>query len=260
MTADPATRWTIVPRPRPQAALRLLCFPYAVGSASLYAPWADLLPDWVEMHAVELPGHGSRKAELPLTRLDSLVEVAARGLAPLFDRPFALFGHSMGALLAFELARWLQRHGPSPQITLVAGRGAAHLPDPGPMLYAATEEALINELLRLGGTTPVLLDDPSRLERLIALTRADFAVCETYSCRDNEPLTSPLAAFGGTTDPDWHESHLAVWSQHTTNSFALHMFPGDHFFLHSARPQLLERIAQALSSTGTPGSTAVDVW
>lgn len=247
MTPARENRWLVTPRRRPEAALRLFCFPFAVGSAAIYDAWADELPAWIELNAVELPGRGGRKAERPFTRLNSLVDVAGHALRPYLDRPFALFGHSMGALIAFELARWLERAGTPSRFTFVAGRGAADLPDPGPMFYAASDDALVEELLRLGGTTPGLFDDPARLQRLVDLTRADFAVCETYCFRDRKPLAGPLMALGGQDDPDWHEPHLARWSRHTSSNFALHMLPGDHFFLHSSRALLLEHVVGALA-------------
>lgn len=239
-------QWLSIPRPVSDPAMRLFCFPFAAGGASIYREWPEELPADVEMCAVELPGRGDLRGELPLTRMASLVEVTARVLAPRLDRSYALFGHSMGALIVFELARYLAARGRPPALLLAAGRGAPQIPDPGPALYAASEEDLVRELKRLGGTPSKTLDDPARRARLLLLVRADFAVCETYSYRDAPPLACPLVVYGGADDPDWKRQHLDAWRRHTTGPFEVHILPGDHFFLQSSRSELLANLRDQL--------------
>ena len=238
--------------PRPGARLRLLCVPYAGGSAAAFRGWANSLPVDVELWGVQLPGRASRRDEPPLTRMDSLVEVIADELVAvrdgaLTDRPFALFGHSMGALVAFELARQLrERHKVPVSGLLVAGRGAPHLPDPGPALACGREPALVAELQRLGGVPAEVLRDEVRRARMLRLIRADFAVCETYAYQSAAPLDCPITVFGGIEDFDWPLETLAAWRVHTTSTTQVHTFAGGHFFIDTAREAFLRQLAASL--------------
>lgn len=244
--------------PRPDAKLSLLCVPYAGGSAAVFRGWADTLPAEVELWGVQLPGRASRRDESPLTRMDSLVEVIAAELVTaheraLADRPFAIFGHSMGALLAFELARQLRdRHGLTVSGLLVAGRGAPHLPDPGPALACGSEPALVAELQRLGGVPAEVLEDEMRRARMLRLIRADFAVCETYAYQSAAPLDCPISVFGGTEDFDWPVETLSAWREHTKSTAQVHTFAGGHFFIDSARQTFLEQLAASLEPVVKP--------
>ncbi len=239
--------------PRPNARLRLLCVPYAGGSAAAFRGWTNSLPADVELWGVQLPGRASRRDEPPLTRMDSLVEVIANELVAvrdgaLTDRPCALFGHSMGALVAFELARQLRdRHKVPVSGLLVAGRGAPHLPDPGPALACGSEPALVAELQRLGGVPAAVLDDPQRRARMLRLIRADFAVCETYAYQLAAPLDCPITVFGGIDDFDWPLETLAAWREHTTSTARVHTFAGGHFFIDTAREAFLRQLAACLA-------------
>ena len=244
--------------PRPGAQLRLLCVPYAGGSAGAFRGWASDLPADVELWGIQLPGRASRRDEAPLTRMDSLVEVIAAELVAvrggtLGDRPFALFGHSMGALVAFELARQLRdRHGLAVSGLLVAGRGAPHLPDPGPALACGSEPALVAELQRLGGMPADVLDDPGRRARMLRLIRADFAVCETYAYQVAAPLDCPIAIFGGIEDFDWPLDTLEAWREHTTSTACAYTFAGGHFFIDTVREAFLKQLAASLHPAVEP--------
>lgn len=233
-----------VRREHPPAA-RLFCLPYAAGSANIFRHWHTSLPPEIELCAVQLSGRAERRDERPFARLGSLVEVAGGAIEPLLDRPFAIFGHSMGSLIAFELARWLERRGHTPALVMPAGRGAPELPDPGPALHAASERSLVAELLRLGGTSREMFTDQERMARIVPIIRADFAICECYAFQESAPLACPIIAFGGMQDPDWPEAHIAAWGAHTQSDFAYHMFPGEHFFLHSCERELLAKIRTA---------------
>ncbi|MGD9647813.1 MAG: thioesterase II family protein [Pirellulales bacterium] len=239
--------------PRPDARLRLVCLPYAGGSAAAFRGWPAELPSHVELWGVQLPGRASRRDEPPLTRMESLVEVLAAELvaahsAALGSKPFALCGHSMGALVAFELARRLRDRYELPVAgLLVAGRGAPHVPDPGPALACGSEPALVAELRRLGGAPAAVLDDPQRRARLLRLIRADFAVCETYAFAPAAALDCPIGVFGGVEDHDWPLPTLEAWQQHTSGECRVHVLPGGHFFIDTARADFLNQLADELA-------------
>jgi medium-chain acyl-[acyl-carrier-protein] hydrolase len=172
--------------------------------------------------------------------------VLAEGLRPYLDLPFAFFGHSMGALIAFELARHLaRRQARGPMHLFVSGRAAPQLPDEGPPIHHREYEAFVEELRHLNGTPAEVLQNPELLELLLPRLRADFALCETYRCPAGPPLRCPLTAFGGLED-DVTREELRAWESQTVGPFTLQLFPGDHFFLHRSRQGLVEAIVQAL--------------
>jgi medium-chain acyl-[acyl-carrier-protein] hydrolase len=235
-----ATPWFTSQRPNARARLRLFCFPYAGGGAAIYRLWPQSLPSEVEVCVAQLPGRGTRLREQPFTSLDALVEAAAEAIAPSLDKPFALFGHSMGAMISFELARRLREQGrPQPAHLFVSGRRAPQLPNDDPVSYNLPDADLGRELLRLNGTPKEVLEHPELMELMLPLLRADFSVVETYVYRPGVPLDCPLTAFGGLRDSEVGREQLEAWSEQTTSEFALRMLPGDHFFLNDAQAQTL---------------------
>jgi medium-chain acyl-[acyl-carrier-protein] hydrolase len=188
--------------------------------------------------------------ERPFTRLRSLVEAVAPDILPALDKPFAFFGHSMGALVSFELARYLRRqHGIAPAHLFVSGRSAPQMNIARQPLYDLPEPELVKELRSLNGTPPEVLEHPELMELVLPLVRADFAVCDTYLYQDEKPLDCPLSAYGGLQDADVPRAHLENWGAQTTASFKVRMFPGNHFFLHSHEGLLLQTLARELQDT-----------
>jgi medium-chain acyl-[acyl-carrier-protein] hydrolase len=248
-TRSPATQpWLAVSKPKAAATVRLFCFPYAGGSASLFRRWSLTLPAHVEVCPVQLPGRESRFREKPFTRCMPLVEALAEALRPELDKPFAFFGHSMGALLAFELARLLrQLHGLSPVHLFVSGRRAPQTGPDDEQLHSLPDAALLEALGRLKGTPPQILENAELMELLLPMLRADFAVCETYRYTPQPPLSCPITVFGGLHDPKASREHLDAWSGQTSAAFRMRMFAGDHFFLHSVEASLLQALSEELS-------------
>src|SRR5262249_3231561 len=244
-----STPWLLRPRSDPRADLRLFCFPYAGGGASLFRRWADILPAGVEVCPVQLPGREGRFREAAFDRLPPLVETLARELRAFLDRPFAFFGHSMGALLGFELARQLRRMGAAgPAHLFVSGRRAPQVARSEAPIHALPDAAFRDEHRRFTGTPAAVLDNAELLELLLPTLRADFTLVETYTHHAEAPSDTPITAFGGTDDPLASWEQLDAWRAQTTGSFRLCMVPGGHFFLQTAELSTLEEIARDLHS------------
>jgi medium-chain acyl-[acyl-carrier-protein] hydrolase len=227
--------------------LRLFCFPYAGGAAAIYRQWSKLLPSY-QIVPIEFPGHSSRIEERLFRRIDPLVEEIVGNFLPKFEeQPFAFFGHSMGALVAFEVARKLAaRHHIAPTCLFVSGRRAPHLKSGGARVYDLHEDGLVGELRRLNGTPREILESQELLQLLLPAVRADFELIHTYKYCALPSLSCPIVAFGGSEDGETPRKELDAWRLHTRRSFSLHMLPGDHFFQHSAQELLLQIIGQEL--------------
>lgn len=239
--------WVSYPKPCRRQRLRLFCFPYAGGGTSLYHAWLPALPPGVELCRVHLPGRENRLTEPAFERLPPLIERLARALPAHCDVPVAFFGHSMGALVAFELARELRRQGAAGPVHLfLSGHRAPQIPDPDPPIHHLPDAQFLSELQRLDGTPEEVLRDAELMQLAMPTLRADFAACETYSYAADEPLDCPISAFGGAWDPRLPEEQLAGWREQTSERFCLRMLPGSHFFLHTARPLLLSALYEDL--------------
>ncbi len=232
---------------KPKARLRLFCFPYAGGSASLYRDWETALPLEVEVCSVQLPGRENRLQEAPITHIPSMVQVLTHAIRPYLDRPFAFWGHSMGALIGFELARQLRREGmPEPCHLFVSGRKAPQIPHSRIPVHQLPESEFMEEIRRLNGTTMAVLQNKELMELLLPTLRADFALVETYTYCHEVPLGCGISVFGGLQDDLVNYDDLEAWNAQTQQNFKVRMFSGDHFFVHSNRHQLLWAMSQDL--------------
>jgi medium-chain acyl-[acyl-carrier-protein] hydrolase len=231
------------------ARVQLFCLPFAGGGASIYRTWGAELAPSVAMCPIQLPGREERLAERPYTDLRTLAEHLAERLRPYTHRPFALFGHSMGALLAFEVARSLRRQAsPRPVMLFLSAHRAAHLPlRRQPFVHLPTP-AFLQGVRALGGTPSAVFEHPDLLALTLPALRADFTACDTYCFVPEAPLDCPLMLYAGCQDTEATPEEVAAWSVHTTQSASLRVFPGQHFFLRSDRDQLLRVTATALAS------------
>lgn len=226
----------------------LLCFPHAGGSATAYARWSSALPD-AHVVPVELPGRGQRIDEPPLDAMPALVTDLAAQVMPYVRGSFALFGHSMGALVAFELAHRLRRFGLRPTRLLVSG----HVP-PGaaqrdrPPRHQLPDSELWAEVRKLNGTSAAAYDSAEIRELFTAAIRADFALVENYLPEPKKPLECPISVFGGSADPEVAPAELAGWSAHTTGGHTVSVLPGDHFYLHQDPHVFLGALGRELHS------------
>ncbi len=233
--------------------LRLFCFAYAGGGASVFRPWATALPPALEVFALRLPGRENRIKEAPFVRMTALIDALLPTILPYLNGPFAFFGHSLGALVSFELARALcERHSMVPRRLLVSACPAPQIARAGKALHTMPDAEFIAALQRLNGLPEAVLQNHELLEMLIPTLRADFAVYETYSFQPGPPLPCAISAFGGLRDTDIAREKLTAWNEQTANDFVVRMLPGDHFFIQSAQELLLRFVAQDALGGDTP--------
>jgi medium-chain acyl-[acyl-carrier-protein] hydrolase len=226
--------------------MRLFCLPYAGGGASVFRSWSKDLPQNLELCAVQLPGRENRVREPPFRHISALIEILTESIKSYLNLPFAIFGHSVGALVAFELARQIRRvYGLSATHLFVASRRAPHLVSQE-AIHRLPDASFIEELRRYDGIPELLLREKELMQLLLPAIRADFAINETYVYSAEEPLECPISVFGGLNDPKVSSDYLTPWREHTRRVFSQHIFPGNHFFLQSSRELLLQRIADDL--------------
>ena len=235
-------------RVTPNPGLRLFFFPHAGGSAASFRGWPAHLPMDAACYAIQLPGRGDRLREPPFTALTALVDNLAIEMQPWLQPPFVFFGHSMGALIAFELTRRLQAmRVPTPVHLFVSGRGTPDRRSTRRRLYDLPDEELIEEVDRLGGLPGSVRADAELMHLLLPTMRADFSVTQTYVFAPGPPLECPITALGGTHDPDVGIDQIAGWRDHTTRTFTMHVIEGDHFFVDSAMLRVCGILFKTLS-------------
>ena len=244
--------WITCPVPNPAARLRLFCLPFAGGGATIFRTWARALPPTIEVCPVQLPGRENRLGESPYTDILPLAQTLARQIRLYSQKPFAIYGHSMGALLAFELTRILQRqNAPLPLTLFLAAHRAAHLSPRRAPLYALPDEELIQALRRLGGLQDEVIEDRELLDILLPTLRADLTLCDRYGFSSDTPLNCPFQLYAGRDDTEVPPEDMHSWSEHSTQSSSLHIYSGGHFFLRSDSDALMQEIAGALAQLGT---------
>lgn len=243
-------RWIVRHSSAPDAAVRMFCFSHAGGGGGVYRAWpADIGPA-VEVWGVQLPGRESRTGEPPYRRMAPLAAGLAEAIGPHLDKPFVFFGHSMGALVAFEVARELRRSSmPPPARLFLAAFRAPHLPSPNVKIYHWPDEVL-KVVLQTDGTPAEVLRNEEFMQALLPTLRADMEVCDTYEYAPESPLDCPFSVFGGIDDVRVRDSDLQGWRTHTSSTCSVSMLPGTHFFLHNARQVLLDKMQQDLEKDG----------
>ena len=264
--------WWPLGMPQSPTATRLLCFPHAGGGASAYRSWTRAAPPELEVCPVQLPGREARIREAPFRRVDEAVAALLEVVRPYLDRPYALFGYSMGALLAYELTNALVRSGsPSPVALFAAAAGApgfAGVDDTDALADSPTDartdarsggnpqshrnlhalpDAAFKEALRdLSGTPDAVLEHEELMELMLPVLRADFELHETYQPGSAQPVPCPLVAFGGDDDPNVSVNELTAWEGFTAGAFRHIVYPGHHFFFETAGDDILAQVAQTL--------------
>jgi medium-chain acyl-[acyl-carrier-protein] hydrolase len=232
----------------PQA--RLFCLPYAGGSATVFGRWQKHLPRGSQLCLVELRGRGCRSGEEVYTNARRHVHEVCEAMRALLDLPILLFGHSMGALLAYELAHALTAIGIRPAHVIVSGHRAPHLPSRGRRVHQFSRDELIDELRSLDGIPAEVLDAPDFLDCILPIVRTDFEVVETYAYHARPPLTCDVTVLGGNEDATVSVDELRPWREHTRGRCDVHVLSGGHFFIRSAAAEeLISRTVAAVVST-----------
>ncbi|TXS52229.1 MULTISPECIES: thioesterase II family protein [unclassified Streptomyces] len=248
-TDAPSTPWLRRFHTAESGALRLFCFPHAGGNASFFHPFSARLTPRTEVLAVQYPGRQERFDEPRVEDLHELADLVAAELAAWAEEPFALFGHSMGATLAFEVGSRLHARGARPTALFVSGRRAPSVPAPG-SVHLASDEKLIADMRLLGGTDNRMLDNLELLAVILPAVRSDYVATETYRYRGAPPLDCPVTAFIGDADPRVDAPMARAWAAHTTEKFLLHVFEGGHFFLVPHLDAMVDTVTATLNATG----------
>ncbi|WP_225829865.1 thioesterase II family protein [Streptomyces sp. NK08204] len=247
----PGSPWIRRYAPAPDAPVRLVCLPHAGGSATFYSGLARTLAPDIDVLAVQYPGRLERRAEPPMKDLTALAEALVTELAPWTDRAFALFGHSLGSMVAFETARRFEAMGRTPVCLFVSGRGAPsrHRREFGTELDDTT---LLQQMRRLGGTDPRVFADEDLMRLALPVLRADYHMVENYRYVPGPPLSCPVTALNGRTDPKVSPPDIAAWRDHTTASFDSLTFPGGHFYLAARHEEVTATLTGHLSRLTEP--------
>ena len=242
--------WTSLSRQSGAAGLRLFCFSHAGGSALAYRRWQSLFSRFdIEVCAIQLPGRENRLREPPYSQIGPLVAALIDVVRPATDRPYACFAHSMGTLVAFELAHGLRAAGlPEPVGMVMSAHRAPNRPRSRRPLHALGHDALVAALRELGGTPDAVLDDPSLVELLLPTLRADFSVTETYQPAPRPQLCCPITVFGATADPRVDRDELEAWRLETQGAFDLRMFEGGHFYLKDREAEVVSALQVRLEA------------
>jgi medium-chain acyl-[acyl-carrier-protein] hydrolase len=239
----PASQWFTCSRVVAKPRVRLLCFPYAGGSANIYHQWSKLLAPDIEVRALQLPGRTFRLREPSITRMDALISALLPQIEPLLDAPLALFGHSMGSLIAYELAAALPI---PPALFFPSARGAAHVAH-GPAIHQLPHDAFVHEVERRYGPSEVM-HHAEMASLVIPPLRADFELLETYVHRDRPKLSMPIVALAGTADHIAPPSLVRTWEELAGASFSMHEVVGNHFFVDAERTTVTQIIDKALTT------------
>lgn len=237
------TPWLVRRAPRDGAKLRLFCFPHAGAGSVIFRDWFAAFPATIDVCAVEPPGRLARRKERAYRDLGEFTQALVSELAPYLDRPFALFGYSLGSLMAFECARALRtQHGLQPANLIVAAHKAPHKPFRHRTIGHESAPVFVRELeRRYGPLEPMIKADPEMLAVVVEMMRTDLGMVENYRYRADAPLACPILALGGSQDLGVDASELEAWREHTLSTCRVEWFAGGHFFLreHAARLRAL---------------------
>ncbi len=242
--------WLQVLQPIATPKARLFCVPYAGGAATAFATWQDSLPEGIEVVGIQLPGRGARMAEDNLSSLFDVVSHLLTAITPYInDCPYFIYGHSMGARVAYELTSELDKQSAAlPKELFVSGARSPQIPSRKKPIHDLPHDAFIKEIEELNGTPKALLENKDLMELALPILRADFKICETWKHEIGHKLHIPLRTLGGLDDPGVLLADLDAWKECTDGLFKRHVFPGDHFFINPQQDKMLALIGRYMMS------------
>ncbi len=250
---DESSPWLLPGDRSDQARARLFCFHHAGGGASMFFPWSKASPPDIHVVSVQMPGREHRIREDCITTLSPVVQTIARVLEPWLDLPYAMFGHSMGASIAFETARELRRGGqPMPVHLGVSGRIAPHLRSRFSPVHTLDDSELIDRIRSAGGMPAHVVSEPELLELVLSVIRADYCIVDDYRYAPEPPLACSISAHYGQDDILANASEVEAWREHTEGSFSSHGHTGDHFFVNEHRASIQGIVERALQAAMPP--------
>jgi medium-chain acyl-[acyl-carrier-protein] hydrolase len=241
------SKWFIMDTSDNSVDIRLFCFPYAGGGASIYRSWYGELDDGVDVCPVQLPGRENRIAETPFTNIKLLTDLLADAIYPFLDKPFVFFGHSMGSQIAFELAGKIKtKFDMEPLQLFISGCHAPHLNTPPPLIHEYPDNEFIRGIKNYGGTPEAIFLNKDLTELVLPALRADFLMTENYKAKIRKLLTCPITSFCGTEDHRYYDDLIKAWSRHTSGPFDFYMVPGDHFFIKYSEKIVIQKVKKVI--------------
>ncbi|MFT6835423.1 MAG: medium-chain acyl-[acyl-carrier-protein] hydrolase [Francisellaceae bacterium] len=242
-------KWFVVPKPNPHADLRLICFPYAGGSATIYMSWVKYLPKNVELVIVQPPGRGARMFEQAFSTMASLTAELLKVFPKYTNKPYILFGHSLGSRIAFELMNQLQTSSlPLPQIFIASGSRAPHIASTKKTIHHLPDDAFIAELKHLNGTPQAVIENKELMALFLPLLRADFEIADNYCFADKAVFNCPIYVLSGKDDVDITQFHLESWGDFFNSTANMHMISGNHFFIESHKVSVLQKVNDIIAT------------
>jgi len=241
------TPWFLM-YPKVKDKIRIFCFPYAGGGASIYREWVKAFHDDIGVYPIQLPGRESRINEVLMSNMEDLVREISKEIQPFLDKPFIFFGHSLGAKIAYELAKDLRKKcNLEPLHLIISGSRAPQITECRP-IHNLPKDEFIKELYRFSGTSEEVLKSKEIMKLFMPILRADFTLDESYIYSKDKPFKCRITAFGGTEDSEVSREEIEAWKLHTNNNFTIQMFKGGHFFLKPQKELLLQAISKIINT------------
>jgi surfactin synthase thioesterase subunit len=225
--------------------ITLFCFPFAGGGASIYSRWIKKIQNEIVVYPIQLPGREERVMEKPYTDMKLLLEDLEEEIEDAIQGKYALWGHSMGGKIAYELEKYLEKDGYQAQCLFVSGSKIPSIPEPNP-IYFLSDETFKRELGRFEGTPKEILENQELLDFFLPMLRADFTMDETYYDDTVTKLHSPIIAFGGDKDREADEEAIRQWNSYTDNIFGYEIFKGGHFYLWDNEEEIIQQVSECL--------------